>query len=64
MSDDDSFMPPTEFFEHMAKDCHCCPGCEVEPPCDGCCAGGVCDHGHCTCDEDDEDPYDDNGDGP
>jgi hypothetical protein len=55
----DDFMPPPEFFEHAAKDCKCCPDCEVAPPCDGCCAGGICDHGQCTCGEDDE-PCDEN----
>lgn len=54
MSDDDMGMPPPEFFEAMAKNCQCCPGCEVAPPCDSCCAGGVCDHSGCTCDEDDD----------
>lgn len=54
MSDDELGMPPPEFFEHMAKDCHCCPDCEVEPPCDGCCAGGACDHSRCTCGEEEE----------
>ncbi len=45
------YMPPPEFFERAAKDCHCCPDCEVSPPCDACCAGGVCDHVRCTCGE-------------
>lgn len=47
---DDMFAPP-EFYEAMAKDCRCCPTC-WQVPCDGVCAGGLCDM-HCRCDEDD-----------
>ena len=57
---DDDFMPPPSFFEERAKDCRCCE-C-TNPPCEGVCAGGVCD-GLCVCRKDDFD-FDDDDDGP
>ena len=47
------FMPPASFYERMAKDCRCCPECQ-NAPCDGVCAGGMCDE-MCWCDDSDED---------
>jgi hypothetical protein len=47
---DDMFAPPPEFYEELAKDCRCCRTC-VNTPCDGVCAGGVCDQ-YCHCDND------------
>ena len=51
MSESDDHMPPPEFFEEMAKHCRCCQECS-NPPCDGVCAGGMCDQ-HCSCEEPD-----------
>jgi hypothetical protein len=45
-----NMYPPPEFYEEMAKDCRCCPDCS-SPPCDGVCAGGMCDE-WCHCDDD------------
>lgn len=51
--------PPTEFYDEMAKHCRCCSRCG-NPPCDGVCAGGMCDEMKCLCD-DDRDPYEREG---
>lgn len=48
----DGCMPPTSFYEEMAKHCRCCPGCG-HPPCDTACAGGVC-LGDCDCAENED----------
>lgn len=55
----DELVIPQEVIEGAAKDCRCCPDCEVTRPCDGCLAGGICDHFRCTCGEteDDEDNH-------
>ncbi len=42
-------QPPPEFYEVMARHCRCCTDCS-NPPCDGVCAGGMCDE-QCHCDD-------------
>lgn len=42
-----------EWLEECAKTCDCCPFCE-QVPCDGCCAGGMCDGLRCTCEEEED----------
>jgi hypothetical protein len=49
---DGPFLPPPEFYEEMAKDCRCCQECATVP-CDGVCAGGMCDL-MCRCDDRDD----------
>lgn len=51
MSTDDFTAPPS-FYREMAKDCRCCLEC-ASPPCDGVCAGGMCDQ-YCRCDDYDD----------
>ncbi len=55
-AENDFGRPPQDVIDAWAKNCRCCPDCEVARPGDGCCAGGVCDHGRCTCGE-----YEDGG---
>jgi len=45
---DEDDGPPPEFYEECAKHCRCCPLC-WSVPCDGCCAGGICDDFDCKC---------------
>ena len=51
MAHDDNGLPPPPFFEEAAKHCDCCEQCSSFP-CDGCCAGGICDRAPCRCDDD------------
>ena len=39
------------FYAEMAKHCRCCGSCSPRP-CDGVCAGGMCDEARCSCDDD------------
>lgn len=47
----------TEWLVSCADKCSCCPACH-DPPCEGCCQGGVCDAFSCRCDEQWDEPAD------
>jgi hypothetical protein len=46
--------PPDDVIEEWARTCRCCADCWSRP-CDGCCAGGVCDAMPCRCHEEPSD---------
>lgn len=50
--------PPPEVIEAWARGCRCCPQC-WSCPCDGCCAGGVCDAMPCRCEDGADDQWED-----
>lgn len=53
-----SDQPPPEFYDEMARACKCCSIC-TNTPCDGVCAGGVCDMWTCRCFDDEDTPTED-----
>ena len=47
---------PQDVIENWLKECHCCPLCGQDRPCEGVMAGGLCDD-FCQCDEEIEEDY-------
>lgn len=49
-----------DWIAEAAMRCQCCPLCSMTgSPCEGCMAGGICDAWRCTCDDEDDDLYED-----